>query len=229
MIGNSNYTAPVMPWLATLGLLCAMTVLGPQTAGAQSAKNLDCKKCVDTDDIAKKSITKKQIDKEAIIENRIKDGAVDMARLSTDLQDHVGEREPFYIVLDGNTTQTIATHGPLTYFARCIPEEPAPAGGLRDRVEIVATSSQSGWFEVGAHSNNLGGNISFAAGHEEVVKTETVNPSGGARYDEITNTAIVAPDGSYLAIQSDFGGIGQNLFGHDCILVGNINRLTGTL
>ena len=229
MFSISRITRTAPPYFAALALFCAVTALGPDPARAQTAKDLDCKKCVDSDDVAKKAVTKSRIEKEAISENRIKDGAVEMARLSTGLQDHVGEREPFYIVLDGNSTQTIATHGPLTYLARCLPEQPDGSGGLQDRVEIVATSSLSGWLEADEHDDEFGGNVPFAAGQEEVVKDETVNPSGGALYDDLTETAIVTPDGSYLAIQSDSSGIGLNVFGHDCVVVGNIHRLTGTL
>lgn len=91
---------------------------------------------MDADDIAKKAVTKSQIEKESISTNRLKEGAVGEAKLSTELQAHIAERESFYITIDvpggaTSATQTIATHGPLTVFARCLPEQPKTAAGSR--------------------------------------------------------------------------------------------------
>ena len=146
----------------------------------------------------------------------------------------------FYITLDGDgATETIATHGPLTYFARCLVDRMDGYGyelssesqasssyqATFDRVEIVATSSQSGWFEEDAQDE--GGTRVLKAGEEVVANSETVYPSGTMVYDNLSETSIVAPDGSYLALEGDAGGMALNIFDHDCLVVGTIYRITG--
>lgn len=205
-------------------LICALTALGTGTALAQAASKLDCNKCVDAGDVAKKAVTKQKIKKGAVSKNRIEEGAVDQARLSTALQTHFAERESFYITLDGDgTTATIATHGPFTYFARCVVNDTG-----EDRIEIVATSSVSGWLE--EDENDFGSsNPPLAAGVEVIAWEAFVNPSGGVLYTQLSEVSAIAPDGSYLALDGESGGVGLNLFGHDCLVVGNIYRITGTL
>lgn len=233
MFSLSRITRTVPPWLAALTLVCAAATLGPGSAQAQKAGDLDCKKCVDADDIAKKAITKSQIEKETIKSNRFKEGAVTEAKLSTGLQDHVAERESFYTTIDvpggaTSVTQTIATHGPLTVFARCLLNQPIGAGQFEDRLEIVVTSTTSGWFE-DDFSDEPDGNRPFDAGDQVISESESVNPPGSAFYDNLEASVSVAPDGSYLALDGDTGGMGMNIFGHDCVVMGNIYRITGTL
>ena len=207
-------------------LLCALTALGPGTVLAQAAGNLDCNKCVDSSDVAKNAITKKKIEKGAVSKKKIREGAVDLARLSSDLQDHVGEREPFYITLDGDgATATIATNGPLTMFARCVLDDPI---NFEDRIEIVTTSSADGWLEEDENDFDFGNNPPLAAGVEVISYELQVTPSA-ARYDNLNEVSAIAPDGSYLALDGESGGLGLNLFGHDCLVMGNIYRITGTL
>lgn len=220
MSRTSRFAISALPWVAATALLCAMTVPGATGAWAQTATNLKCKKCVDEKDLAKKAVTS----------NRIKNGAVVENRLSTDLQEHFNEREGFYITLDGNgATQTIATNGPLNFFARCLINQPDGLGGSFDRVEIVATSSLGGWFESNESDSNAG-NPPLTAGQEVIAATETSNPSGTARFDEPDDQSIMmAPDGSYLAIDDESAGIGLNILGHDCFVAGVVHRITGAL
>lgn len=232
MFRNSRLTRSVLPCLAAPVLFCAMAALGPAPAHAQSFDDLDCGKCVDTDEFAKKAVTKSQIEKETISTNRIKDGTVGESKLSTDLQEHFAGRESFYITLDvgsaTSTTKTIATHGPLSLVARCLVDQPASGGGLEDRIEIYATSSASGWFEED-ESDELAGNPPLNAGEQVISVSVEVNPTGRPRFDGISETSVVAPDGSYLALTGDAGGMGLNMFGHDCVVMGNVYRVTGTL
>ena len=220
MSRTSKFAFTALPWLAVTVLLCATAVPGTNGAWAQTATNLKCKECVDKRDLAKKSVSS----------NRIKDGAVVENRLSTSLQGHFNERENFYIILDGNgAQQTIATNGPLTYFARCLVNQPDGVGGFEDRVEIVATSSLAGWFE-SEESDDTAGNPPLAAGQELVAATETGNPSGTTVFAKPDNQSImVAPDGSFLAIDDESGGMGLNIFGHDCFVAGIVHRITGAL
>ena len=229
MYRPTRLTAPVRPWLAAPFLIYAAATLIPATAMAQAASNLNCNKCVDSDDVAKNAITKKKIKKDAISKNRIKEGAVDQARLSTELQDHVDGRVSYYVTLDGDGAEaTIATNGPLTYFARCFVNRPDGAGGLEDGIDIVATSSESGWFQ-DSEVDSRGSNAPLSAGDEVVVDTKRIDPSEGARYDDLDESVAMAPDGSYLAIDGEAGGVAVNAFGHDCLAVGNYYRITGTL
>ena len=199
MFRTSRFTVPVLPWVAATALLCSIVVPGPNLASAQTAGNLKCKKCVDTVDIDRKAVTR----------SRIKKGAVSKSRLSKDLQDHVNGRESFYIVLDGNgSTATIATHGPLRYFARCLlnqpDDRPMGAGGFGDRLEIVATSSASGWFEEDASDSNPDDpdpdNVPFGAGEQFIAETHIANPPGSARFDDLAETAL---DGARVLPEHD--------------------------
>ena len=219
--------------LYCFALTGALLVLGPAGAWAQKASDLDCNKCVDTGDIAKKAITKKQIKKETVTTNRFKEGAVSEEKLSAELQDHIAERESFYMAIDvpsgaTSTTQTIATHGPLTVFARCLLNQPLGGGQFQDRIEIVVTSSTSGWFEEDT-SGDPAGNLPLNAGEQAISQSDSVNPPGSAYYEVLEESVSVAPDGSYLALRGESGGVGMNLFGHDCVVIGNIHRITGAL
>ena len=153
MIGTSKISVSVLPWLAVAALLCSTTLPGTNAAWAQTADNLKCNKCVTKKALAKGAVTKRQLKKGAVVENR----------LSADLQEHVNQREAFYITLDGNgSTATIATNGPLSFFARCLLNQPDGGGGFEDRIEIVATSSIAGWFEEDESSTS--GNPPLTAG-----------------------------------------------------------------
>ena len=229
MTGNPRFTASALPRLAAPILICAAAALGPNGALAQAAGNLNCNKCVDSGDVAKKAVTKKKIDKGAVTTNRIKEGAVDRTKLSTDLQDHFDQRGTFFVTLDGDGAQaTIATLGPLTYFVRCLVSRPVGGGGFRDGIEIVATSSVDGWFEED-ESDNFGGNSPLLAGEEVIVQDHFAPSGAGARFRNIEESSAVAPDGSHLALKGDTGAFGTNLLGHDCVAMGTIFRITGTL
>lgn len=65
--------------------LAGMTVALSGTEGrAQTAKNLDCDKCVETKDIGKKAVTRSRIKKNAVTGKKIKDGTVSPSKLSFD-------------------------------------------------------------------------------------------------------------------------------------------------
>ena len=217
MFGTPRSVLLLLPWLVAPALLLATTTVGPERAVAQTAKNLNCNRCVDTRDIDRKAVTK----------SRIKKGAVNPRRLSNSLRKHVSERESFYVALNGTSTATIATNGPLTYFARCLPNNPDGGGGFEDRVQIVATSSVAGWFEEDA-SDSPGGNAPLNAGQEIVSDQFAVGIPGVQRFDNTAEGSMVAPDGSYLALEGDSSAKGLNLFGYDCIVVGNVYRTTGS-
>lgn len=59
-----------------LALAIACLVFGPAGAWAQAASNVNCNKCVDTGDIAKKAVKKKNLAKNAVDGSRIADGQV---------------------------------------------------------------------------------------------------------------------------------------------------------
>ncbi len=99
-------------------------------------------------------------------------------------------------------------------------------GTFLDRIEIVATSSEFGWFEED-ESDSSGGNLPLNAGQQVIVQTDFVSPAGSAKYDDLDETSAVAPDGSYLGLEGEAGGVGLNLFGHDCLVVGNSYSITG--
>jgi hypothetical protein len=133
-----------------------------------------------------------------------------------------GREVPFYIVLDGDgDEETIATNGPLEYFARCRVNSEISPGVFRDIVEIVATSTEDGWFL----NHDSGPN----SADDELVNFVITISTGDEFYDnDIDNGTMAAPDGSYLAIDGEMLGLGLNIFGHDCIVIGTAVLINGT-
>ena len=241
----------------TAAMAVAAVVSGPALSGpAQAkdliivdgpvkAKDLDCRRCVkrralrenavSTEKIRDAAVTKEKIRDGAVGTGEIQDGAVTADKLDPALLEALApSSSTFYITLDGDgATETIATHGPLTYFARCLVDRSEYYGyqasseyrASFDRVEIVATSSQSGWFE--EDTTDEGGSRPLEEGEEVVTNSRTAYPSGDVVYGNLSETSIVAPDGSYLALEGDAGGMALNIFGHDCLVVGTIYRITG--
>lgn len=76
--------SPVTPVtiLSTLVMACAVGLFSVHPAAAQTARNLDCNKCVGPGDIAKQAVTKSRLKKNAVTGSRIKDGAVGLKDLS---------------------------------------------------------------------------------------------------------------------------------------------------
>ena len=210
--------------LAALVIACAMAAFFAQPAQAQTATNLNCSKCVD----------KKDIDKGAVTKNRIKKGAVNEKRLSTDLQTHVSERQSFYAVLDGNgSTETIFQNDTFTVFARCLldfVDPPGSANPPRDFVQILATSTVSGWFgDDGEFPIGTGSDGPFNAGDQVIFLEESADPGVPEYDDDIDEFTAAAPNGAFVAVDGEATGLGLNIFGHDCIAIGNVYSVQGTL
>lgn len=183
----------------------AGTPFGPDAALAQTATKLKCKKCVNG--------------------KAIKNGAVKFNRLQGKVQDRITnlesammERVPFYVTLDTDgAEQTLATNGTLEIFARCRVNNPIG----QDIIDIVATSSAAGWF-----LSNQGG--PFAAGQEVILISRSTAIATTLYNNNIDGRSVVAPDGSYLAIDYETTGHGLNIFGHECFTVGNVFVISGT-
>lgn len=227
--------------------LGAGTMLGPDTALAQTATNLRCDECVNRADIKKGAVSFNRLqDKVRARIKRLESKSstlttktntlttttnalttttntlnTDVQALETDvqnLQTISQERVPFYVVLDGDgAEQVIATNGPLEYFVRC-------TVGTTDVVELIATSSQAGWFGDGD-----GGNVtSGTAGAEMVAGSRSVGAATASFGNDIDESFAVAPDGSYMAVNGEMLALGLNVFGHDCVAVGNVFVISGT-
>ncbi len=184
--------------------------LGPETASAQTAENLRCRQCVDRGDIRKGAVNFKRLQPK--LRDRI-----------TDLKETVEQEVPFYITLDGNgAEQTIATNGELEVFARCLVDQ---AGN--DRVEIVFTSNVDGWF---AEEDRITGETGPIAAFTEVAVLGDQVPAGTASYDDDDDEgSAAAPDGSVISVIGEATGLGLNIFGHDCVAIGTLFLIKGTL
>ncbi len=199
-----------------LGLLGSIAL--PATAWAQ-ATDVDCNKCVDKGDVAKKAITKKKIKPGAVTSKKIADGAVTETKLSPALQQSVGERQSFYVTLDANLAeQTIATNGALEYFVRCRIND-----GGQDRVQIIVTSTIAGWY------NENNSTTAQLASVEIVALAKSAATTTASFDNDNAEDSNVAPDGSFISISGESIGLGVNIFGHACLAVGHVNLITGTL
>ena len=50
-----------------------------------------------------------------------------------------------------------------------------------------------------------------------------------AYQDDIDQMSIAAPDGSYIAVDGEMLALGLNIFGHNCLTIGNAFLVNGTL
>lgn len=199
--------------------------IGPSTAWAQTATDLNCKKCVRGKAIKNGAVKFNRL--QGKVQNRItglesattalQSTASALEARTSALETIAMERVPFYVVLDGDgAEQTIATNGALEYFARCRVDD---AGS--DRIQIIVTSTQDGWFEEDAGGPQ-------AAGAEIIQFTTSTGLATPIYSDDIDEGSAVAPDGSYVGIDGEMTGLGLNIFGHDCIAVGNVFLVNGT-
>jgi hypothetical protein len=122
----------------------------------------------------------------------------------------------FYVALDGDgAEQTLATSGPLEFFARCT------ISGTTTVVDILATSSQDGWF------SSMGG--PHAAG-EELLHYSLESDGTAPEYGDHSlrfESSIVSPDGHFLAVGNETMTLGARMFGHDCLAIGTAIVVTG--
>jgi hypothetical protein len=127
---------------------------------------------------------------------------------------------PFYITLDGEAEQTIATSGPLKFIARCTLSNPGSPGEAT--VHVVATSTENGWFY------SAGGLLGpFNAGFEDNVFSASA-PIGTAQIIQGGNSVILINDSFCLTIDAETLGLGVNIFGHDCVVVGTVSSARRT-
>jgi hypothetical protein len=88
------------------------------------------------------------------------------------------------------------------------------SGGIADRVQVNATSTEDGW---------QGGAV---LANQEVLIFDAAVPTGQSSYGgQNIEQSVIAPDGSYIGI--DNVGLGLNILGHDCVVVGAYLLITG--
>jgi hypothetical protein len=122
----------------------------------------------------------------------------------------------FYVTLDGDgAEQTLATSGPLEFFARCT------VGATATTVEVFATSSQDSWF------SSMGG--PHAAGEEKLHYSLQSNGTAPEYGDHSLRfeSSIVSPDGHFLVVGNETMTLGTRMFGHDCLAIGTATAITG--
>ena len=69
-------------------------LLGSASVWAETADDVDCSGCVQGDEIAKQTVTQKNIAKDSIGEAKIKNGAVTMSKLSDEVLDAINNASP---------------------------------------------------------------------------------------------------------------------------------------
>ena len=127
-----------------------------------------------------------------------------------------GPTSGFYVTLDGDgDEQTLATNGPLEFFARCT------VGATATTVEVFATSSQNGWF------SSMGGPH---GGGEELLHYSLRSAGTGPEYGDHSlrfESSIASPDGHFLVVGNETMTLGTRMFGHDCLAIGTATAITG--
>ena len=200
MSRTSRLIKPALPWAAATALLCVTAVSGTNVAWAQTATDLNCKKCV----------KKSEIDRKAVTKSKIKKGAVRLNNLSTALQDHIGGREgllhnPRRRRFYGNDRQQRA--------ADHLRPLPAQSAGRRWRVFRPARDR----FDQQRGRAGLKPTMAAARLSRPVRKwsgeEQTIDPPGTPLFELLQDVFTVAPDGSVLALEGDSGATGINVFG----------------
>ena len=130
--------------------------------------------------------------------------------------------KPFFVTLDFGEEKTIAKAGPFKVFARCIV---IPAGGP-DIVRIIVTSEEAGWFAE-TDEDPIANGGPFAADAEAAALQEAF-PTGLPIYSNNPDKfSAIGPDDDgdlyYVSIDGDTVGLGLNIFGNDCLAVGNVS------
>lgn len=195
-------------------------MLGAKEARAQTASKLDCKKCVG----------KKQLKKNAVKGNRLKNGAVGLSKLESGLGERANSTQPFYITMDANNErQDIITHGPLTLFARCFLNEPDGGGGFQDAIRVFATSSVDGWF-TNDDNGILGDGGPFLAGEEIALEElQDSTPIGTVAVTDLDDgDGALASGGYVVGISHSALVTGLNALNHRCTLAGIANVIKGS-
>jgi hypothetical protein len=128
---------------------------------------------------------------------------------------------PFYVTLDApdgdSVDVTVFTYETITVLARCYDN----VGG-DDVLDMIVTSSEDGWF------SNQNSTLPAPAGAEVIGGSET-EPDGTDKFDnDIDDFIVGTPAGHILGWDGESTGFGLNVFGHDCVLAGNIWTTTGT-
>lgn len=131
------------------------------------------------------------------------------------------DHKSFYLTLDTDQEEkTIATHGSLRYFARCSINKDDGKGTFEDRIEIFATSTEGPWYE---EDNSV---TALAANDEVLVFYESTTIIGAERYDNnIDDGSMVGPNGFYMSIDGESLGLGLNIYGHACTVVGSVLKI----
>lgn len=218
-----TYAARFLLSFALVGVMFLFdsgSMLGAKGAWAQAAKDLRCKRCV----------SGREIKKNAIKNNRLKDGAVGLSKMEPGLGERANSTQPFYITMDANNQrQDIITHGPLTLFARCFLNEPDGGVGFQDAIRVFATSSVTGWF-TNDDNGILGNGGPFLAGEEIALEElQDTTPVGTVDVSDLDDgDGALAPGGYVVGISHSALVTGLNALGHRCTLTGMINLIKGT-
>ena len=133
-----------------------------------------------------------------------------------DTEPAIGQSIPFYVTLDGDgAEETIATNGPLEIFARCLVD-----GAGTATIQVYFASAVDGWYFID-------GEPAWPASPQSA--GEFLYRELGGSFNRYSVAKVVAPDGSYLALESSTFGLTTNILGHDCLLVGKTTAMKGNL
>jgi hypothetical protein len=126
---------------------------------------------------------------------------------------------PFFATMTTGEEQVIATLGPLSLGARCLPDD----GEGLIRTQVFATSTVDGWAVSGIF---IEGGIDLPAGDALLLQV-SVPLAGPGELGRVDGTSLIAPSGEMLA--TDAIVIGTRVFGVDCLVAGTVLKVTGEL
>jgi len=155
----------------------------------------------------------------------------------------------FYATLDpadGQTVdQVVFTHGSVTVLARCSNNIEGNAEYTQDRTvnggydyaELVVTSTEDGWYVANyGYSTDADTDVGrvaygpgpYGPGVEVVVASFWAEPGTDVLGHSIDVSVMATPAGHVVGFDGESTGLGLNIFGHGCVITGQIWGFTGT-
>jgi len=150
----------------------------------------------------------------------------------------------FYATLDpadGQTVdQVVFTHGSVTVLARCsnniegnmVYTQDTTINGGYDYAQLVVTSTENGWYVAGYWQTLIApldvARVAYGPGGEVVVAVFGVPAGTDVLGHSIGASVMATPAGHVVGFDGESAGLGLNIFGHGCVITGQIWGFTGT-
>jgi hypothetical protein len=241
--------ANVMSSIAVFLLLGGATAIAAGTLGKNTVGTKQLKKnAVTAAKLKKNAVSEVKLTNSSVSSGKLKDSAVTTSKLAdgavTGAKVQVSSlgtvpnatnaanaanlagQQSFFIRLNGDQTQTVASNGSVSLVASC---EANVVG--KDSVKIVAQTSQPG--AVLAGTDDLGGpggnNAAFLEPDTPIDKREFVERSDTTGEinvgSDIDEGFVLGPDGKMIAANSEGIALGLNYGGSVCLVAGVVNLI----